>query len=895
MKNPTVLLLLFILTFAAGFAQTGNVGIGTSTPNSSSILDVTSTTKGFLPPRMTTTQRDAISAGMNTTQMQGIQGLTIFNTTTGCLETFIGTNAVQSKNWQPIGCGCTSAPSIPSSISGTLQLCQGTSGVAYSIGAIVGATSYTWTIPGTTGSIVTGNGGTSVTINFPSNAVSGNLSVYASNSCGNSTAYNQAITVNPNPTLSGAAQAATVCEGSTATINLTGLIASSTSTVSYSINGSAQTPVTGVVANGSGAATFTTPVLTAANDGQTLQITDIARTDLAVSCSNSFTTNVILDVNPVPTLSGASQSATVCAGSVAQINLTGLIPSSTSTINYKINGVAQTAVTGVVANGSGNASFNSAALTAANNGQILQITSVSRTDVSPVCSTTFTTNVTLSVNPAPTLSGAAQAATVCPGSSATINLTGLIAGSTSTINYKINGVAQTAVTGVVANGSGAASFSTAALTAANNGQTLQITGVTRTDNSPNCTTAFTTNVTMSVNPTPTLSAASQAATVCAGSTATINLTGLIASSTSTITYTINGGATQTVTGVVANGSGAASFTSISLSIGNNGQTLQITGVTRTDNTPNCSATFAVNATLSVTTTTNDFSHTYNSFTIANNGLAGNNWTVPCGITSIKVVVTGAGGGTGWNSLTGTTIGTPGKGAIVNCTLAVTPGEVLAINVGGKGGSLTTNSASANSAGGANGGGLGNYAYPNTMEGGGGGGQSDISVSGSKIVIAGGGGGSCGEPLTCSTSSSALNGGNGGMTGSAGGSNSTCSSGGGGATSGSGGSGGTACYCSPTCSNIITNGLAGSANTGGRGGYDNTSQNGSTCFYAAGGGGGAGYNGGGGGAGGGGGGGSCYPISTTNTSYTYSSTSYGITAITFSVAGSSADGSVSIQY
>lgn len=38
----------------------GNVGIGTITPNASAILDLSSTTKGFLPPRVTTTQKNAI-------------------------------------------------------------------------------------------------------------------------------------------------------------------------------------------------------------------------------------------------------------------------------------------------------------------------------------------------------------------------------------------------------------------------------------------------------------------------------------------------------------------------------------------------------------------------------------------------------------------------------------------------------------------------------------------------------------------------------------------------------------------------------------------------------------------------------------------------------------------
>lgn len=42
-----------------------NVGIGTSTPEVSAQLDVSSTSKGFLPPRMTAAQRSAISSPTN--------------------------------------------------------------------------------------------------------------------------------------------------------------------------------------------------------------------------------------------------------------------------------------------------------------------------------------------------------------------------------------------------------------------------------------------------------------------------------------------------------------------------------------------------------------------------------------------------------------------------------------------------------------------------------------------------------------------------------------------------------------------------------------------------------------------------------------------------------------
>ncbi len=43
------------------FPSTGSAGIGTITPDHSSLLELKSTTKGFLPPRMTKKQRDAIA------------------------------------------------------------------------------------------------------------------------------------------------------------------------------------------------------------------------------------------------------------------------------------------------------------------------------------------------------------------------------------------------------------------------------------------------------------------------------------------------------------------------------------------------------------------------------------------------------------------------------------------------------------------------------------------------------------------------------------------------------------------------------------------------------------------------------------------------------------------
>ena len=63
-----------------GNTSTGQVSIGASSPAASAILELASTTRGFLLPRMTTAQRDAISGPA--------EGLVIFNTSTQKMECY---------------------------------------------------------------------------------------------------------------------------------------------------------------------------------------------------------------------------------------------------------------------------------------------------------------------------------------------------------------------------------------------------------------------------------------------------------------------------------------------------------------------------------------------------------------------------------------------------------------------------------------------------------------------------------------------------------------------------------------------------------------------------------------------------------------------------------------
>ncbi len=264
-----------------------NVGINTgTTPAASAALDVTSTNLGLLVPRMTVTQRNAITSPANS--------LLIFNTTSNCYEWW---DALGS-NWVSMSCGCqapatptanaassqtatsfaanwtassgatayfldvstvntfstfvtgyndlnvgnvvtksvtgltcgtyyyrvraykicgtssssnvitiitnpSSAPSQPSVITGTPTLCQGVSGLAYSVTNVSGIT-YTWTYSGTGFTCASGCTTNAVTANFSASATSGTLTVTPNNGCGNGPAQTYSITVSPIPTTAAA-------------------------------------------------------------------------------------------------------------------------------------------------------------------------------------------------------------------------------------------------------------------------------------------------------------------------------------------------------------------------------------------------------------------------------------------------------------------------------------------------------------------------------------------------------------------------------------------------------------------------------------------------------------------------------------------------------------------
>ena len=265
-----------------------------------------------------------------------------------------------------------------------------------------------------------------------------------------------------------------------------------------------------------------------------------------------------------------------------------------------------------------------------------------------------------------------------------------------------------------------------------------------------------------------------------------------------------------------------------------------------------------------------------TFSVTN---AKENFIVPAGITSIDVVVQGAGGGSG----TSPTNNLGGKGAEVIATIAVTPGETLVIAIGAQG--VNASGTAGTSLGGGGGGGGGSFVVRNTG-----------SVP---LVVAGGGGGGMGNCCTAyATGIDASTTNNG--TSSTAGSNSVGSGG----SAGNGGTSGGA-YGAGAGSGFLTdgtdgqnsgargrswgNGLSGGTTTvscagyavGGNGGFGG---GGAACSGAAGGGG--GYSGGGGSGGssnwGGGGGGGTYAINTAS-------------AVTISGGIQASNGSVTLTY
>jgi T5SS/PEP-CTERM-associated repeat protein len=101
-------------------------------------------------------------------------------------------------------------------ISGLSTVCQGQTNVTYSIAGVSGATTYTWTVP-SGASITSGQGATSIAVDYSGSAVSGNVTITPANGNGCvGLAGNLTVTVNPLPTVFNVTGGGAYCSGGVA-------------------------------------------------------------------------------------------------------------------------------------------------------------------------------------------------------------------------------------------------------------------------------------------------------------------------------------------------------------------------------------------------------------------------------------------------------------------------------------------------------------------------------------------------------------------------------------------------------------------------------------------------------------------------------------------------------
>jgi hypothetical protein len=195
--------IFFVLCLAYGLiSRAQGVNIGSNTPpDPNATLEVSGTNGGLLLPRLTTSQRNALQ--------NPPEGLQIYNTTNKCVEVWF------PSGWKPTGCDCNSAPPMPNQIQGPALVCPADTLVSFSVPQVQGAVQYQWVIDNQD-TLVSSNGGDTISVNFSNQQGNRTISVTASNSCGVSSASTFQVqvanpvatfTVNPSsPNINNAAQ-----------------------------------------------------------------------------------------------------------------------------------------------------------------------------------------------------------------------------------------------------------------------------------------------------------------------------------------------------------------------------------------------------------------------------------------------------------------------------------------------------------------------------------------------------------------------------------------------------------------------------------------------------------------------------------------------------------------
>ena len=473
------------------------------------------------------------------------------------------------------------SPAAAGTIIGTATVCQGQTGVIYSVPAITNATSYIWTLPA--GATITAGATTnSIAVSFSNVATSGNITVQGNSSCGTgAVSANFSVTVNSLPAAPGTIDcllsmsgAAEVCLGQTGVVFTLSAITNATSYIWV-------LPAGATITAGANTNSITVSFSASAASG-----------NLTVQGSNSCGTGAVsanysITVNPLPTATTGSNTA-ICSGYSVTLGA-----SSTSGHTYSwlpVTGLSSATIANPVAT-----------LTAT--------TTYTLTETITATGCQQTNSVTVAVNTAPSITTGPSSQTVCTGSSAVFSVTATGTGLTyqwrkGTVNLTNGGNISGATSAML-------TINPATITDAAANYNVVITGTC----SPSVTSA---SVSLVINSAAAITTGPSNQTVCTGSSAnfsvtatgagltyqwrkgTVNLTngGNISGATSAM-LTINPATSSDVAAnynVVISGICSSSVTSTNVSLALNTAAGIVTGPSSQTVCAGSSASFSITAT-----------------------------------------------------------------------------------------------------------------------------------------------------------------------------------------------------------------------------------------------------------------------------------------------------------
>jgi hypothetical protein len=359
------------------------------------------------------------------------------------------------------------AQTVCSGASVTFSVTTSSPGVTYqwqyNNGNISGATNSTYNIP----SVVVGN--------------AGNYRVVLTNSCGNTTSTNVALTVNTAPTISTQPQAVTACAGSAATFSVT----TTTPGVTYQWQYN-----TGNI-SGATNSTYTIPTVGVANAGTyNVVITN--------SCGSVTSNTVTLTVNTLPVITTQPLAQTVCSGAAVSFS----VATSTPSVTYQWQ-VGNNPISGAT-----NATYTIPSAAVGNTGNYNVL-------ITNSCGTTTSNTVALTVNTAPVITTQPQAVTACSGAAATFSVVSTTPGTTYQWQYNTGNIS----------GATNSSYTIPSVAVANAG-TYNVV-LTNT-----CGSTTSNTVTLTVNTLPVITTQPVGQTICSGAAASFS----VATSTPGVSY-----------------------------------------------------------------------------------------------------------------------------------------------------------------------------------------------------------------------------------------------------------------------------------------------------------------------------------------------------------------------